>query len=127
MKKVKMLLAVLSLCVLCGCGLASESQTNANGDTKSQTEDNSAEKQKEKIVVGTPDNLEVSVNGEYAIISWGQGKNATGYEYDLGSGIKNTEKDRPNWRDLSPEVKLSLKLEPTMIQKRPLFIPNGRA
>ena len=92
MKKVKMLLAVLSLCVLCGCGLASESQTNANGDTKSQTEDNSAGKQKEKIVVGTPDNLEVSVNSEYAIISWGQGKNATGYEYDLGSGIKNTEK-----------------------------------
>ena len=111
-----MLLAVLSLCVLCGCGLASESQTNANGDTKSQTEDNSAGKQKEKIVVGTPDNLEVSVNGEYAIISWGQGKHA-----------KTQKKDRPNWRDLSPEVKLSLKLEPTMIQKRPLFIPNGRA
>ena len=59
MKKVKMLLAVLSLCVLCGCGLASESQTNANGDTKSQTEDNSAEKSiKNKVdsIIGVANN-----------------------------------------------------------------------
>lgn len=93
MKKFKLFLIVLSLSILCGCGASPDNMSTAGGGTKAQTEDNSTDKQKtkkKKIEVGAPDSLEVFVDGEYAYIFWGEGKNATGYEYDFGAGVEQT-------------------------------------
>lgn len=91
MKKIKLFFVVLSLSILCGCGAASDDKPATSGGTKTQTEDNSTDKQDtKKIEVGAPDSLEACVDGEYAYIFWSEGENATGYEYDFGAGINQT-------------------------------------
>lgn len=98
MKKARLILIVLSLSILCGCGAADSNVTAGSTNTQKMIE------------VGAPTSLQASVDGEYAYILWSNGDNAIGYEYDYGAGVKKTKDKGVQLTGLAPGIAVSIRV-----------------
>ena len=94
MKKIKYVLAVLSVSLLCGCGASSESGSSIAKPTRETVKEavtETVKEEKKQIKVEVPSHLYATIDGDYGFISWQKAENATGYEVDLGDGPKKIQ------------------------------------